>query len=417
MTAALSSRTPTPDRDRRTDDGRSTILFVDDDEHVLNGLRAVLRRRLRNCRMLFTPNPQEALALLDSTPVDMVVADLQMPVLNGVELLDLVRHRHPDALRYLLSGEAELEMLLDAVPVAHRWINKPCNSDDLAHSLNRALVHRQLDLTTDAEARRALAAGGSLPSPPELYHELTTMLSNPDASLDDVADRIASDPAVSAKLLQWANSAAIGREPVRDTRRAVARAGLDNVAKLALSAEVFRAFRPDEIIPGFSIDRFTHYCSTASRLAAQLARPEDAVDASLAALLGPIGLLLEASHLPDRLQRSYEHALEHDITLAEAELQLHGICHLALGVHLLSVWGLPSDLVSLVAVSYEPLRVTSSAPPLDVADAVRAARLLALDDPESQPIGDPHRDRLDPTVRAVLADWRDTMSDLAGENR
>ncbi len=391
-----------------------TILFVDDDENVLHGLRAVLRRRIRGCRLIFAPGPLEALEVLDGQEVDLVVSDIQMPTIDGVELLEAVRLRHPETLRYVLSGEANLTNLTDSVPVAHRWMTKPCDSDELASSLNRALIHRRVDLANDPDARRALAAGEPLPSPPSVYASLRSLLGNDDASLDEVAAIIATDTAVTAKLLQWANSASLGRAPVRDVKSAVSRVGLETIARLALSVDVVRMLSGGERIPGFAPSQFTRYCSTVSELAARLAHPDEAVDAALGALLSPIGLLLEVTQMSDRLERCYRQAAERDLTLVEVERDLHGIGHPELGVHLLSVWGLPADITSLVGLAYEAPRL-DQAPPLPAVDAVRAARLLTLHHPDLPPVGAPHRDRVSLEVLDVLADWERALPPQQGE--
>lgn len=396
-------------------DNRPTILFVDDDINVLNGLRAVLRRRIRGCTLLFAPGPLEALEMLDHQPVDLVVSDIQMPTIDGVELLEAIRLRHPETLRYVLSGEANLTNLTESVPVAHRWLSKPCDSDELAGSLSRALVHRRIDLADDPEARRALAASDPLPSPPNLYASLRSLLADDDAPIDDVAALVAKDPAVTAKLFQWANSASLGRTPVRDVKSAIGRVGLETVARLALSVEVVRMLSVGERIPGFDPDQFTAHCTAMSELAGRLAHPDEAVDAALAALLSTVGLLLEVSQMPERLEAAYRQAVEEDRTLVEVERERHGVGHPDLGVHLLSVWGLPADLVPLVGLAYEPPRLDRP-PPLAAVDAVRAARLLTLHHPDRPPIGAPHCDRLDLEVLDVLAEWERALPPQQGDS-
>lgn len=372
-----------------------TVLFIDDDEHVLNGLRTVLRRRVKDCTMAFVPGPLEALDYLDHHAVDLVVADLKMPTMNGVELLEAIRARHPAALRYVLSGEAGPEMITEAVPVVHRFVTKPCDSDDLAEVISRALLHRRLDLADDPDACLALAATSALPSPPGIYTQLRRLLADHDVPLDDVAALVSTDPAVTAKLLQWANSASIGRPGVSDVRRAIGRVGLEPMARLVLSASVVRMLSESDAIPGLDATQLVRTSQTISTLAARLARPKEAIDASVAGVLSSVGLLLEAAALPTRLHHAYRQAETEDRTLVDVERELYGHGHPDLAVHLLSVWGLPADLVTLVGLAAEPPRF-DRALPWSAVDAVRAARLLTLHDPGDPSIGRPHLDRITP---------------------
>jgi len=407
--AGLFTPVSTPERCARVRSGSTgpattpTVLFVDDDEHVLNGLRTVLRRRVKDCTMAFMPGPREALEYLDHHAVDLVVAELKMPGMSGVELLEATRLRHPSAMRYVLSGDAGLDVVTEVVPVAHRLVTKPCDSDDLAEVISRALLHRRLDLSDDPDARLALADTTALPSPPGIYTELRRLLADHDVSLDDVAALVATDPAVTAKLLQWANSASIGRPGVHDVHRAIARVGLEPMAKLVLSASVVRMLSESDAIPGLDANQLVRTSQSIGTLAARLARPEEAIDASVAGVLSSVGLLLEATALPGRLDHAYRQAEAEDRTLVEVERELYGHAHPDLAVHLLSIWGLPADLVSLVGLASQPPRLDR--PPLwPAADAVRAARLLTFLDAGAPSIGRPHLDRITPGELDQLAE-------------
>lgn len=418
--STLSVPTPAFDHGARVRSGSDrppeapTVLFVDDDEQLLDGLRAVLRRRIGDYTMAFAPGALEALQYLDDHAVDLVVADIQMPTMNGVELLEAVRIRYPNALRYVLSGEAGSALMTEAVPVAHRWLTKPCNSDELATVIGRALSHRREDLIHDPDACMALAATSALPSSPALYTALQQLLADPEVEVAEVAALVATDPAVAAKVLQWANSALVGRPPVRDIGRAVARVGLETMAKLALSVDVARMLSESNGIPGFHPTQLMRYSQSTSALAARLVEPEDAVDASLVALLSPVGLLLESAALPARLRECYRLADESDRPLVEVERERYGHGHPELAVHLLSIWGLPVDLVDLVGQAFDrprfdgPDSVRSG--PLPVLDAVRVARLLTLHRMTNPSIGRPHLDNLSEEELDLLTHWERSLA-------
>ena len=95
--------------------------------------------------------------------------------------------------------------------------------------------------------------------------------------------------------------------------------------------------------------------------------------------------------------------------LIVAERRLFGVAHPDLCGHLLSLWGLPPHLVELAAGAYGRPRIDATVP-MDAADAVRVARLLALRLPHAGAIGKPHIDRTDPELAAALDGWESALA-------
>jgi YesN/AraC family two-component response regulator len=81
--------------------------------------------------MVFVDGGHAALAELASEPFDVVVSDMRMPVMTGAELLQLIRQRHPETVRLVLSGHSEFERTLAAAPFAHQFLAKPCPPNEL----------------------------------------------------------------------------------------------------------------------------------------------------------------------------------------------------------------------------------------------------------------------------------------------
>ena len=90
-----------------------TILFVDDEVNILNGLRRFLRKeRYQTC---FASGGKEALEILESQEIDIIVSDLRMPEMNGLELLQKVKVHHPGTLRLILSATRDIELTIDSI--------------------------------------------------------------------------------------------------------------------------------------------------------------------------------------------------------------------------------------------------------------------------------------------------------------
>jgi HD-like signal output (HDOD) protein len=382
--------------------GPATVLFVDEEEGVLAGLRATLRRnplfRTKGARSL-----EEALAIVEGESIDILVTEIRLPGHDGIELLEAVRAKSPTTVRYVLTGEIGEDAVIRAATVAHRWLSKPCSRDQLLDALDDAVRHQKI--IADRSLRHAITDTTALPTPPRLYSELLELVARPDSSIDEIAELVTQDASVSAKLLQWANSAFAASSPVVDLKAAVMRIGLSALSQLVLLAEVAVAFDSDDSIPGFDPSLFRSHTGRISNYAAAMVDEKASRLAGTGGLFANIGLLLEASHLPERLAEAYAAAERDGTSLLEAESRLFGVTHPEIGAHLLSLWGLPSDLVLLVAGSH---KAPTAGEPVSAVDAVRIARLLAQR-ADSERLGQPHIDRCGPEVETVVTRWAERL--------
>lgn len=115
-----------------------TVLVVDDDQDLLDGLSRAMRRS--DFRILMASGPEEALAVLGRERVDVIVTDLQMPNMDGLELLDRARDMHPDAVRIVVTGHPTAESAISAIneEEVFRYLTKPVSRDVLTATLHMA---------------------------------------------------------------------------------------------------------------------------------------------------------------------------------------------------------------------------------------------------------------------------------------
>ena len=120
------------------------ILFVDDEEFVL----AAFRRHLRNKFSIETAlNGMDGLEVLtNSGPIAVVVADLQMPGMDGVQFLSEVKKRSPDTVRIMLTGHADLQKAIEAVNEGNifRFLTKPSTPEVLMKAVQSGLQQYRL---------------------------------------------------------------------------------------------------------------------------------------------------------------------------------------------------------------------------------------------------------------------------------
>jgi diguanylate cyclase (GGDEF)-like protein len=121
--------------------GQGTILLVDDEPNVLQALVRVLRTE--GYRILCTSRPAEALGLLAAEKVDVIVSDHRLPEMSGIDLLRRVRSLHPDIVRLMLTGFADLGMLTAALNEGgiYKLILKPWTDELLRDDIRKAFRH------------------------------------------------------------------------------------------------------------------------------------------------------------------------------------------------------------------------------------------------------------------------------------
>ncbi len=340
------------------DDKRTTrILFVDDEPRILAGLRRTLRPMRREWDMSFVESAQEALDFLSAQPCDVIVSDMRMPGMGGMDLLRRVRKLHPHIVRIALSGQADEEAILRSADAVHQFLAKPCAAEMVKSTVTRACTLREL--VEGEKLRRLITKMESLPSLPALYHELIDEIQSPDASLKRVGQIVAQDMGMSAKILQLVNSAFFGiQQHVTSPTQAVNLLGLDIIKALVLSVHVFSQFEQDAV-GGQSLGALWRHSVVVGAFARQIARAEGSdrksVDAAfVAGMLHDVGKLVLAVNLPTTYQAVGALVELEGTSLFEAERKQLGANHAQVGAYLLGLWGLPHPVVEATAFHHEP---------------------------------------------------------------
>jgi CheY-like chemotaxis protein len=120
------------------------ILLVDDDANVLDAYRRSLSREFLIETAL---GGQQAVKLAtDSGPYAVVVSDMRMPGMDGIQLLSRIKAISPDTIRVMLTGNAEMDTAVNAINEGSifRFLNKPCSKETMAKTLTAALVQYRL---------------------------------------------------------------------------------------------------------------------------------------------------------------------------------------------------------------------------------------------------------------------------------
>ena len=133
---------------------KRTILCVDDEKIVLNSLKYQLRSSFgKECNVELAESGLEALEIIDELidesgkPPSVIICDQIMPQMKGDQLLATIKKKHPNILFILLTGQADLNDIINAINNAglYRYISKPWDVQDLNLTVKQALLAHDMD--------------------------------------------------------------------------------------------------------------------------------------------------------------------------------------------------------------------------------------------------------------------------------
>ena len=316
------------------------ILFVDDEANVLNGLRRMLRPMRDKWEMSFVSSGSEALDVLAKNPYDVVVSDMRMPGMDGVQLLAEVKKRYPRIVRIVLSGHSDNETNMNSVEVAHQYLSKPCQPDMLRLVVTRACNLR--DQLTNESLISAVTNMTHLPSRPPLYMEIMKELQSPKCSIQRVGDIVSKDISMTAKILHLVNSAFFGlRSKVANIPHAVTLMGFNTVRNAVVSVSVFKAFKGKRAVSDFNItDFWTHALAVAvtSKHLGEDTRLVCPDECFLGGLIHDMGKVVLAHHYPDLFRRVWTASTTRNLSFHEAEKEELPMDHARIGSVLAKKW-------------------------------------------------------------------------------
>lgn len=332
-------------------------LFVDDERHILNGLRRMLHGKMPGWDIEFAESGAEALANLTARSADVVVTDMRMPRMDGAQLLDEVRRRHPKTLRIILSGYSGAEAIYRTIGPAHQYFAKPCSPEVLVHAISRAMALREL-----IHADSLLSLVGSAKTVPVLPKTLVRLLDeiqSPDASVNTIAKIIESDVGLTVQILKLTNSAYFAvPQAIANPMQAVRLLGLETIWALALMAGIFEAFSKSGADLG-AIEVLEGRCLGIGAAAKEIAKSlKDGVEigdrAQTAGLLSHVGSILFQANWPQKVAAIQTRLAERGGTILDEERQAFGATHAEIGAYLLGIWGFSDDVVEAVAFHHAP---------------------------------------------------------------
>jgi HD-like signal output (HDOD) protein/CheY-like chemotaxis protein len=336
-----------------------SILFVDDEEMILKGLRRMLHGYSKEWKMYFALGGEEALTVLKGKSVDVLVTDMKMPGMSGVGLMESVRKMYPKMIRIVLSGHSERDDVIRAASLAHQYLAKPCKPERLISVINQS--YYMATILKDDDVKRVVSTIDSLPTLPATYNRLVEELNSEDPSLKKIGEIVSTDIGLSATILKQVNSAFWGlANHVKSPEQAVNLLGSEVIKALALSNHMFKSFATEDNVL-LSLKELEKSCLLTARFAKEiiikLGGEKQIVDnAFIAGLLLDIGKLILLSSFPDTYKVVVDTwKVREGERIRNVETEVMGVTHAEIGAYLLGIWGMPKAIIDAVALHHSPL--------------------------------------------------------------
>ena len=113
------------------------ILFVDDDPNVIETFKKILFPMRKDWEMEFVFSAKDALKLMGKSSFDVIVSDLNMPDMDGGELLNIVMGKYPQTARIIISGNPNKKEVMRSAKSAHQCLIKPCYAETIRYAVER----------------------------------------------------------------------------------------------------------------------------------------------------------------------------------------------------------------------------------------------------------------------------------------
>jgi len=334
------------------------ILFVDDEMKILQGMRRMMYSMRDEWNMFFAESGESALDILDSEMIDIIISDMRMPGINGLQLLQKTQELHPSVMRIVLSGQAGNEDIIKSVMPIHQYLTKPCEFSTIKTTISRILALKTI--LSNTQLLEFITKRKTLPSLPDLYKKMIDTINSPNASIRDIGQIIEKDIGMSAKILQLVNSSFFGfTKSITSPVDAAVYLGMDTLKSLILGVGIFSGYEKKNIDLAL-IKKLWHHSTQTASIAKQLAQFQSTdkqfIDlAYTAGLLHDIGILILLEDYKDKYADFYS---KND--LANEELLLNeqmivAATHNKIGAYLLGLWGFSEPLVNAVFYHHSPL--------------------------------------------------------------
>lgn len=330
------------------------ILFVDDETQILRSITRLFMDT--EYEVLTAESGAEALDILESEQVDVIVSDMKMPKMTGYELLSQVKKRFPNIVRIILSGFSDERIVFDALQknIAKLYILKPWENTVLINTIEK-VFQIENTLRNNEKVLKLVNNAEELPTIKTSYQKIINVIES-DQEIYKIVEAIEADNSIVIKLLHIVNSSYYAVK-TGSIKRAVAYLGLDNIKNIVIAS----AF-----IDGLSfnskdnkrLEQLWEHAFIANRIISIIYNeflnkkiPETEMNAGL---LSNVGIIFMIHSFHDKYMEIFEEVEKNKGDIIELENKAFGTNHQEIGGYLLQWWDIPLPIVEAALYHHDP---------------------------------------------------------------
>ena len=332
------------------------IYVVDDEAEVTDTAVLIMRGMDSQWEVTGFKDPLEALAAVRAKAPDLILADQLMPQMQGSQLLEQVRAVSPKTIRIIMSAHAGLNKLT-LITSAHQYIAKPFDTIELRRVIGRSFAAQ--GRLEDSDLQAVATSLRSIPSLPGTYDALLRELRNDRTATTNIARLVATDPGLTAKVLQLANSPLFGQHYLIDSPiEAVMCLGTDMIAAVVLAQSLFHHY---ESVSAAAMDwrKVWSHCWHTAYLTQHVCREMKFTriageEAFLAGLLHETGRFVLADNYPERFRAACQGAEKMASPLVPRLREVFRASPYQVAAYILELWGMPANAIGAIAAQDAP---------------------------------------------------------------
>ncbi len=335
------------------------VLFVDDEVEILDSFKAMLLPFKNNWQTYFASSGKDGLKILSQNEINIIISDMVMPEMDGLTFLLKAKSLYPRIIRLVLSGYSDYERAIISTKVAHQFLSKPCSAEELIFKITN--LEEIYHLLTDQNVIKFIDQIDNIPVMPEIYRKIENEFKKNNPSLNKIAEIIAEDISLTAKILQIVNSAFFSIPTnVKDLVTAINFLGINLIKSLVLASSFFdlQNLNDEEKIflnkvwkHSLKVGQISYSISKNSNLNKYI------VDQAYF-----IGLLHDLGKLPMITNKDYSDKMvkfnndDQDLYY-QKEINNFQTSHASIGAYILGLWGLDNVIVKSILNHHEKISI------------------------------------------------------------
>lgn len=335
------------------DSDTKKILFVDDEIQILKSLNRLFMDT--EYEVFTVESGKDALDLLATEKIDMIITDMRMPEMDGCQLLEKVKELYPNSLRIILSGYSDKHTILEALQknIAKLYILKPWENNKLILLIDQ--LFETENILRDSKLLGLINRVDELPTLKSSYLQIMDLIDK-DVDLAKISSAIERDHSVATKILHIINSA-FYEVKTGSVKHAITYLGLSTVRNILLATSIIDSFNMNGMY-GKRLEMLWNHSFICSKIVTviyeKLLLKKLAENETSAGLLHNIGIVLLLKLYPEKYIEIFHKGEKEKTDLLQLEQEFFNVTHQQTGGYLLQWWELPHPIIEAALYHHTP---------------------------------------------------------------